>query len=228
MSLYLALNLGSLFIPFIYSFERRMNFIKDWKALFLAITIVAVPFLIWDIYFTLEGVWGFNPSYLVGINIINLPLEEVLFFFCIPYASIFTHYALRYFFPSISLTDKVTKFISWVLLLFGLSLIIYTFPKKYTSLNLAIFCFFMLYAIFVSSKELNTFYLSFLIILIPFFIVNGVLTGSFIDGEVVWYNNDENLGVRMFTIPFEDMFYAFNMLYPVVILNEKFKPYFSK
>ena len=208
MSLYLALNLGSLLIPFIYSFEKRMNFIKDWKAVLLAIFIVAIPFLIWDVYFTRIGVWGFNPVYLIGVNIVNLPLEEVLFFFCIPYASIFIHYALRYFFPDKKLSDRTTKIISLILLLVAFAAIVYVFPKKYTSVNFAVFCCLMMYALLVSSKELNSFYLSFLVILIPFFIVNGILTGSFIEGEVVWYNNDENLGLRIFTIPVEDMFYA--------------------
>jgi lycopene cyclase domain-containing protein len=62
-----------------------------------------------------------------------------------------------------------------------------------------------------------------LIILVPFFIVNGILTGSFIAEPVVWYNNLENLGIRLFTIPIEDIGYAFNMLFLVVFLNEKFK-----
>jgi lycopene cyclase domain-containing protein len=38
------------------------------------------------------------------------------------------------------------------------------------------------------------------------------LTGSGIEGEVVWYNNQENLGARIFTIPIEDSAYAFSML----------------
>jgi lycopene cyclase domain-containing protein len=50
------------------------------------------------------------------------------------------------------------------------------------------------------------------VILIPFLIVNGILTGSFIDGEVVWYNNNENLGIRFFTIPIEDFGYGFSMI----------------
>ncbi len=205
-----------------------MYYIKDWKAILLAITIVAVPFLIWDVYFTQEGVWGFNSQYLIGVHMFNLPLEEVLFFFCIPYASIFIHYALNYFFPHKRLSQKTTITISWILFLFGISVLVYGIPKMYTMVNFLVFVSLMAYAIFVSSEVLQTFYLSFLIILIPFFLVNGVLTGSFIDGEVVWYNNDENLGIRMFTIPFEDVFYAFNMLFPAVVLVERLKLYFSK
>ena len=44
------------------------------------------------------------------------------------------------------------------------------------------------------------------------FIVNGVLTGSLIDNQVVWYNDAENLGIRMGTIPLEDSIYAYSMI----------------
>ena len=67
----------------------------------------------------------------------------------------------------------------------------------------------------VINKNLNLlshFYLTFLVMLIPFFIVNGILTGSFVENEVVWYNNLENLNIRVFTIPIEDIIYAFTLI----------------
>ena len=65
---------------------------------------------------------------------------------------------------------------------------------------------------------MQEYYPSFLVILIPFLLVNGILTGSFIEEPVVWYNNAENLDFRIFTIPIEDAFYAFTMLFSVQLI----------
>jgi len=227
-SLYFIINIASFSIPFLYSFEKKMRFIKYWKAVFLSITIVAVPFLIWDVWFTNIGVWGFNPTYLLGPTIANLPFEEVLFFFFIPYASIFTHYALLYFFPKLGLPKKATKLITILLLLMAIVIIIFNYDNWYTLINFSVFALLLLYALIIKDTLLNSFYITFLVVLIPFFIVNGLLTGSFIEEQVVWYNNAENLGIRVGTVPVEDAFYAFNMLYGATLLIEKFKPIFSK
>ena len=223
MSLYLVLNIVSFSIPFAYSFEKRMHFIKWWKQVFSAISITAFVFIVWDIIFTKNGVWGFNHEYLIGLDIINLPLEEWLFFICIPYASIFTHYALKYFFPTIGFNRKVTAIITLSLIIILLGVLAFNYEKAYTFYNYSLLVLLLLYGLLSKNKELQSFYITFLVILIPFFIVNGILTGSFIDGEVVWYNNDENLGIRIGTIPIEDIGYAFNMLFMSIILIEKFK-----
>jgi hypothetical protein len=39
----------------------------------------------------------------------------------------------------------------------------------------------------------------------------------------VWYNNTENLGLRIATIPIEDIGYAFNMIFISILLIEMFK-----
>lgn len=223
MSLYLFLNLASISIPFLYSFEKRMRFIKYWKQVFLSIAIVAFIFISWDILFTAQGVWGFNDNYLVGLNVLNLPIEEWLFFICIPYACIFTHYAIRYFLPYVKLSSFITKGITIVLLLVLTTLIVLNYDKSYTFYNFSLLALILLYSLIAKEAELSSFYISFLIILIPFFIVNGILTGSYIEDPVVWYNNNENLGIRLGTIPVEDIGYAFSLIFLNIILIEKFK-----
>ena len=228
MSLYLILNIASFIIPFAYSFEKKMRFIQWWKSVFLSIFMVAFFFLVWDVIFTQQGVWGFNPKYLLGFYVFGLPLEEILFFICIPYASIFTHYAVGYFFPNFKLSEFKANYITIILFLIGIVSLFLNIDKWYTSINLLVFCSVLAYSFFTKNEILQKFYITFLIILIPFFIVNGILTGSFIEGEVVWYNNAENLGIRLFTIPVEDIFYAFSMLFANLLLIEKFKLKFNE
>ena len=169
-------------------------------------------FIPWDVIFTINGVWGFNSDYFLGFEIFSLPLEEWLFFICIPFACVFTHYALILYFPNLKLNKVATKAISisLVLILFVLALVNY--DKWYTLVNfsLAIPLTWLVYK--YNPQLLQHFLLTFLVMLIPFFIVNGVLTGSCIDNQVVWYNNAENLGIRMGTIPVEDSIYAYSMI----------------
>ncbi|HZK65389.1 MAG TPA: lycopene cyclase domain-containing protein, partial [Puia sp.] len=61
------------------------------------------------------------------------------------------------------------------------------------------------------------FLVSYAIILIPFLIVNGLLTAI----PVVIYNDAENLGIRIYTIPFEDVFYGLLLTMMVVCLYER-------
>ena len=64
--------------------------------------------------------------------------------------------------------------------------------------------------------------------LIPFFIVNGILTGTGIDQEVVWYNNTENLGIRMGTIPVEDSLYSLSLMLMNITILEYLKARYNK
>jgi lycopene cyclase domain-containing protein len=65
--------------------------------------------------------------------------------------------------------------------------------------------------------------LAYLVILLPFFIVNGILTGTGLEEPVVWYNDNENMGVRLFTIPVEDTIYGFLLIGLNITLYEFFK-----
>tara|TARA_R110000782_G_scaffold270486_1_gene372048 strand:+ start:115600 stop:116289 length:690 start_codon:yes stop_codon:yes gene_type:complete len=222
-ALYLILLLVSFSIPFVYSFEKKMHFIKHWKIVFSAISIVAIVYIVWDVIFTKIGVWGFNSNYHLGITIFNLPIEEILFFFLIPYASIFIHYSLQYFFPKATLSNQFVVPFTWLLIAFLVALTALDMGKLYTQINGFFLVFALLLGLLDKNNTLHRFYISYLVILIPFAIVNGILTGSFIDDPVVWYNNIENLGIRFFTIPVEDFGYAFSMLYFSVFLIELLK-----
>ncbi len=221
--LYLLLDLGSLLIPFLFSFHPKLKFYKKWKALFLAIPITMLIFIPWDILFTQHGIWGFNDTYFLDIKILELPLEEWLFFICIPYACVFTHYALLSYFPSLGLSLFSTRWISYILLSIMLILTVINYNKWYTFINFLYAIIVLIIALKFNIELLRKYYITFLVILIPFFIVNGILTGSFIDNQIVWYNDVENLGIRIFTIPIEDTVYALTLILTNLLFVEYFQ-----
>lgn len=221
--LYLGLNFASFIVPFLCSFYPRAPFRKKWKWTIPAILFTAIVFIVWDALFTLQGVWGFNPQYLIGISILGLPLEELLFFFCIPYACLFTYFSLY----NLVKSDAVFPYritISWVL---GLALIligVWNFDRLYTSVTFVSTGTVVLWlGVKQRASWLGRFYAAFAILLIPFFLVNGALTGLFTPEPVVWYNNSENLGLRITTIPAEDIVYALLMLIIPVALWERWE-----
>lgn len=209
---YLLVNFFTIIIPFIFSFHPRLNFYKTWSAFFPAVFITGLIFILWDMYFTSLGVWGFNPQYLIGWEIYNLPVEEILFFFCIPYACVFTFHCLDIFFGKL-MTEDLEKKVTLLLILLLLVVGLFFYDRIYTIttfLSLAAVLAFSKWAIRIN--WLGKFYLIYCVLLLPFFAVNGVLTGSGLDEPVVWYNEEEFMGYRLGTIPVEDVFYGLELI----------------
>jgi lycopene cyclase domain-containing protein len=144
-------------------------------------------------------------------------------FYCIPYACIFMHLALIELSDKWILKQKIADYISYSLFVLFLLVLVFNTDKMYTLFDMS-YALLVLAHVFYWNKEiLRKFYLTFLAMLVPFTIVNGVLTGFGIPGEVVWYNNSQNLGIRLSTIPIEDFTYAFSMILSVLYLFEIFK-----
>lgn len=200
-----------------------MHFIQYWKAYFSSILLVGLFFIAWDIYFTVNDVWGFNDQYLIGFRIFNLPLEEWLFFLLIPYASVFIHYALEYFYPKIILNEKITFGISLILFIVSALVAVMNTDKIYTLCSFGLFAVLMLGQLIYRWKDAQRFYLSFIIIYLPFYFVNNALTGNYSENPVVFYDPQEILGIRVGTMPLEDSFYCYTLLYSIVLLFEYLK-----
>lgn len=223
MPLYLTIDLLAILIPLLLSFDKKVGFYKIWPALFPSVLLTGAFFVLVDIYFTHKGVWGFNPEYHTRIVIAGLPLEEWLFFIIVPYSSLFIHYVLTAYFPNAVLSDRVTRIISAVLIAILVILIIFNHDKLYPLFYFSLMAAVIALTLTGKSRLLNRFYISYLVILIPFFLVNGVLTGSFINEEIVWYNEAEIVGKRIFTVPVEDIAYGFSLIFINLFLINVFK-----
>jgi len=218
---YLLIDLGAVIIPLIFSFHPRLNFYKKWRAIIISISIVGLVFVSWDIIFTDMGIWGFNPNYLSGLYLFNLPLEEILFFICIPFACMFTYHCFKLFSPIH--TSKLSEKFSYLLVFFLLVVGFYFIDKWYPSVTfLALAILLLIIQKVFNPNWLPRLYTTLLVLIIPFLLVNGTLTGTGLEEPVVWYNENEIIGLRIFTVPIEDFFYGTLMILSNVFLLEKF------
>src|SRR5205823_2412815 len=154
--------------------------------------------------------------------IFNLPLEEILFFFIVPYCCVFIYECIRTYFPGIKnkkTGDTILKGLALVLLIAGC----YFFGKDYTSWT---FIFTAIFIVLVCAPggyfrkfDATAFLISYVVILVPFLVVNGFLTAI----PVVMYNKAENLGIRIYTIPFEDVFYGMLLVMMNIAFFERLK-----
>jgi lycopene cyclase domain-containing protein len=223
---YLLIDIGCILVPFIFSFYRKNQFSKEWKFFLPANIFIALIFIIWDVIFTNMGIWGFNPDYLIGVNIANLPIEEILFFICIPYACVFTYFAISHLLK-INLTLTFHRKVSLLAIVILLGFGILHLHKLYTSVTFLTTAI-LLIILTVSKRNLSYIYLSYILI-IPFFLIsNGLLTGSYLESPIVWYDGIHNTKIRVFTIPIEDFIYGFLLISTNILVYEFLKNKFQK
>lgn len=223
MSLYLIILLISLAGPLALSFEKNLRLYKRWKYLIPAILITLLIFVVWDIIFTHLGYWFFNPIYNSGIYINKLPLEEYLFFIVIPYACAFSFYAIRFHFPNFKFSLLWTKILTLTISIFSVITALLHTNLTYTLVVFLVLPAVLLFSYYFARNVAQHYLAIYPILLIPFFIINGILTGTGIEQAVFDYNPEVILGIHIFSIPFEDMFYNFSLLLLPLALTHVFE-----
>lgn len=209
--------------PFALSFDKKVHFYTYFPSLFKSILPVSTLFIFWDILFTEKSIWGFTAEYISSIKIANLPLEEVLFFILVPFACLFIYEVSKSYFPNLNVS-KVIKPFNYLFIGLGLVLISkgignwYTCSAVTTGILLV-----LIFGIILKKSWYGWFVVSFLIALIPFLIVNGILTGATTPKPIVWYSENHIVGWRIITIPVEDLYYNLSLLLPITAIFEYFK-----
>ncbi|MBK7384855.1 MAG: lycopene cyclase domain-containing protein [Flavobacteriales bacterium] len=218
---YLGLDLFSIAFPLAASFEPRIAYWRKWRGLFTGMAVMMLVFIAWDAVFAANGVWGFSSRYTLGVDIFGLPLEEWLFFLAIPYACVYLYEVMRYAVRR-DVLARVARPLSIVLIVVLALVGLLCVDRVYTAVTFL--CTAALLAVHVfalKSNYLGRFYLGYAVSLVPFFIVNGILTGWLLPEPIVWYNDAENLGVRLNTIPVEDAVYLLFFLLLTITFYER-------
>ena len=221
---YLALLVLTISYPIIKTREEKLQFYKKLRYIIPAIIITAIPFLIWDVIFESHHIWSFSPEHTMGINVLGLPLEEWLFFFIIPYACFFIYETLKYFTGQSRWCCMRYIAIIVAIILLIISILANNLSYTFVSFLLASLILFIIAWRKQIANHLTNFFKRYLVSLMPFFLVNGVLTKM----PVVLYNNQENLSLRIYSIPIEDMVYLLSLLFINFALYEIFRQYDAK
>ena|SRR5690554_587138 len=209
---YLLVNFFTVVICFIYSFHPKIRFDRHFLSFLKSSVMVGVFFIIWDAWFTHLGVWWFNDRYLVGWRILGLPLEELLFFICIPFSCVFTYYCLDKFFK-LDWKPKVEFYFTIISVVILLALCFFNMDKIYTWMTFLLTALSLIYLKFFAKVNwIGKASFIYTILLPGFFAVNGVLTGTGLEQAVVNYNTLHFLDIRMLTIPIEDAVYGYILI----------------
>lgn len=209
---YLLINFFTVIICFIYSFHPKIKFNRYFGAFLKSSILVGTVFVLWDAWFTKKGVWWFNDQFLLGIRILRLPVEELMFFICIPFSCVFTYFCLTKFFkwninPTLERIYVLISVVFYAVLGIVFHHHIYT---AFTFMSLSISLLVLYYALGIRWIAQAT--VIYIILLPGFLIVNGLLTGTALPAAIVNYNPADFMGIRILTIPVEDAFYGFELI----------------
>lgn len=214
----------TIIVCFIASFDKRLQFNHHFGAFIKASIIVAIPFIAWDIWFTEKGVWWFNKNYTLGIIIAGLPLEEWLFFICIPFSCVFTYFCIDKFYK-LKWLIGFNNLITFITIIICSVVALLHHDKIYTLVTSLITIATLIYLHFIARVNwISKASLVFTLLMLGFFPVNGMLTGTGLESPIVNYNPANFLGIRILTIPIEDAVYGYSQF----LLNLYFFKLFSK
>lgn len=205
---YLLINLAIIFGPLWLTRDPSVAYYRHFPALGIAVVIVSSAYIAWDIVVTGWGEWSFNPRYVTGVKILNLPLEEILFFITVPYACLFIYEVVLLKSRKQNWNIPVGFVLAAIVILVA-GAVAYL-SQGYTAKALGSCALFLMLAWRLDQRLLNSrsYWLWLGICLVPFLIVNSILTAI----PVVQYDPEAIWGARFMTIPLEDFFYNYSLL----------------
>lgn len=220
---YILILFFTVIICFIASFDKRLQFNQHFGAFLKSAILVAIPFIAWDVWFTAKGVWWFNTNYTLGFVIAGLPIEEWLFFICIPFSCVFTYFCFDKFFKMDGLSG-FNNVIVFVAIIVCAVIALLHHDKIYTLVTALSTILTLVYLHFIARVDwIGKASLVFTVLMLGFFPVNGILTGSGIETPIVNYNPKDFMGIRILTIPIEDAIYGYTQFLLVLYFFNKFK-----
>ncbi|MET1055277.1 MAG: lycopene cyclase domain-containing protein [Pedobacter sp.] len=216
---YLFVDLGLLLFSVLLFSRKQLNFASQSKFIILALLINVFAFSVPTEFLTQLKVIVYNPPYLSGMTLWELPAEELLLSFLLPLSGLAVYLFLNISYPDNTL-EKYSLALSNIMLGVCIAMLYFGHQKLFTVFTFSILLVFLLYIEYVNKiRFMYRFYRAFLVSLILFYSVYSVLTSV----PVIQYTTEETLNFNLSHIPFESHFYFMSMLLLSIYLFELFK-----
>jgi len=216
---YLIFNGIIVLFPLIAKLLYKKSLLPRFYSALGAISIAAVPFLLFDNLVT-GYFWSFNLRYILGLRIGSLPVEEMLFFFTVPFSCLFLWVNWKQMFERRK--NTIYRATPYIILAFSLLGAIYlsVLGKYYTA---SVFCMMVLMVLIDIRLKTKLFtqgvFLVYLCTINAFTLVfNFYLTAR----PIVLYEGIYKVGLMVLTIPIEDFIFGIALISLVIMLYEKF------
>jgi lycopene cyclase domain-containing protein len=200
--------------------KKTIVFFTELKYMLPAILFSGAIFILFNHRLLETGIISFNPGFLAGKYVFNLPVEELLFLLVISLFSFSVYILITVLFPNF---EKPNLFlVVSVILLLG-----FGFGAWYSRQKLIPFFIFFLITIYLGytifrnrfKMHLTKFYVSYAIAVIPYFLIKGLLYSL----PVILYNSDYTLGIRLLHTPVEEFGYFFLLMLINITIFEYLK-----
>lgn len=213
----LILLLVVAFVPLLFKSANRTRIFPKLKYFIPAIIFSSAVFIIWDNRFTQLEIWNYNPDFFSGKEIFDLPWERWLYYVIISWVSLFVYEWVKIKFSHLKI-DNVSLAISLALfVVFGL-IAFFSRVKIYTFFTFFLLTVYFGYTIFRNrfKSHLTHFYITLLIMLIPFFILSVILVKL----PVISYSAQFALPLRLLQVPVENLAGFFLLLFINITVSE--------
>lgn len=218
---YLLVLIGTFVIPVLLGLKKQIGILSNLKYLVPAILFTGAIFIMWDMRFEQQAIWRFNSEFLIGVNLLNLPIEEWLYFIVVPFLAFSIYEFVKYRFSNFEQANTFLAFSLVLFLLFGI-VAYFSRQKLYPFFTFFLLAIYLGYTIFRNrfKKHYSKFYLTYFILLVPFLLISGILTAL----PIIEYNPIHHFNIKIYSIPIEN----FASLFLLLLMNTTIYEYLKE
>lgn len=193
--------------------------VKSWISSLSAILLSAIGFSWLDNWFVVQGCLIYNSDLVSASHFGEVPIESIAYYFIMPFLSLFFYRFTKNLFSK-KIKIQFANYVTAGFIIIILALILAFNAKTYTMIVGAMAVVFLLIQlILVRGKYMKYFWISFVIQLIPFFIVEGIIAHK----SIIQFYSSGNSGIHIFSIPIERVIMNLNIYLLPVMITESFK-----